>query len=135
MQAIPPPQLDSQGCASESLCDCSPKLQRNTGISGQNFDTALRINGTVRKSLDDGATWPATKQLTYSVTNFTEYLSVQNDYPDAWRTQFGYSCLTEMSDGRLGLLYETGAVDCHTDSRGGGCSSACQVRFMTLPAF
>ena len=108
---------------------------RVLGISGQNFDTALRINGSVRKSLDGGATWPATAATTWPVTNFTDYLSVQRDFPLAWRTQFGYSCLSEMSDGRLGLLYETGSPDCHTDSRGGGCSSACQVRFVTLPAF
>ena len=118
-----------------------PKLQRDKGISGQNYDTALRINGSVRKSVDSGATWPATQALTYSVTNFSEYSDVENVYPGAWRALFGYSCLTEMqaSDGAdkhlLGLLYETGAADCHTDHRGGGCSSACQVRFMTLPQF
>ena len=113
-----------------------PAQQRDKGISGQNYDTALRINGTVRKSLDaDGMTWPATEALSLSITNFSVYTAVEQNYPGAWRAQFGYSCLTELADGQLGLLFETGAADCHTDSRGGGCSSACQVRYMSLPAF
>ena len=113
-----------------------PALQRDKGISGQNYDTALRINGTVRRSHDaDGKSWPATTALSHSITDFMEYTAVEKTYPDAWRAQFGYICLTELDNGRLGLLYETGSADCHTDSRGGGCSSACQVRFVALPAF
>jgi len=50
-----------------------------------------RENGTVRMSLDDGATWPVSRVLC------PKY--------------FGYSCLTVLSDGRVGCFYETGG--CH----------------------
>jgi hypothetical protein len=110
-----------------------PQLQRDKWISGQNYDTALRINGTVRRSPDDGVSWPATRAM--SITASADYAIVEKTLPGAWAAQFGYSSLAELADGRLGLLFETGSPDCHTDSRGGGCSSACQVRFLALPAF
>lgn len=52
--------------------------QQPVWISGQNYDTALRINGTVRRSMDgNGSSWPATKAFTYSVTGFLPYGQVQ----------------------------------------------------------
>ena len=79
--------------------------------------------------------WPATPEYSYSVTGAADYTLIQLPAPGLWRTHFGYSSLTELADGRLGLLFETGSPDCHTDPRGGGCSSACQVRFLAVPAF
>lgn len=49
--------------------------------------TGQRVNGTLRLSLDEGRTWPASIVIT----------------PD----YFGYSCLARLADGRIGCLYET----------------------------
>jgi len=46
-----------------------------------------RVNGRVRMSLDDGATWPIGKVLCPK--------------------SFGYSCLAVLPDGRVGCFYET----------------------------
>ncbi|MFQ5811130.1 MAG: exo-alpha-sialidase, partial [Armatimonadota bacterium] len=46
-----------------------------------------RVNGTVRLSYDEGATWPVAKTLV----------------PDS----FAYSCLTVLKDLSIGCLYET----------------------------
>ena len=131
-----------------------PPRQRDKGISGQNYDTAIRINGTVRKAHIDshGAlTWPSTAAYSRTITGFLPYMAVQLMKPGAWQTQFGYSSLTELAGGDgLGILFETGAEDCHSYNaagyfntsqcpgpkcRPGVCSGACQVRFALFPEF
>jgi sialidase-1 len=54
--------------------------------SGPNSTT--RANGTVYLSYDEGRSWPVRKVLCQG--------------------RFGYSCLTRLPDGRVGILYETG---------------------------
>jgi sialidase-1 len=50
-----------------------------------------RINLTVRASFDEGKTWPVAK-------------TINADYS-------GYSCLTKLSDGQIGVLYERNTPD------------------------
>ena len=53
--------------------------------------TSDRINGSVRISRDDGATWSAPKTICGG--------------------RFAYSCLAVLPDDRVGCLYETGRTD------------------------
>lgn len=61
--------------------------QRDPIFFSNPASTKKRENGTIRMSLDDGATWPISKVLCPK--------------------SFGYSCLTVLADGRVGCLYET----------------------------
>lgn len=54
-----------------------PETQRDKGITGQDWLSALRVNGTVRRSPDDGVTWPQTPEMSYSITDFTPYKNVE----------------------------------------------------------
>jgi sialidase-1 len=58
-----------------------------------NPDAADRKNGTIRASFDEGKTW-AVKRVFYS-------------------GKFAYSCLTRLTEGEIGCLYETGDEDAY----------------------
>jgi len=63
-----------------------------------------RVHGVLRRSDDDGQTWPHS----WVVTN----------------SSFAYSCLTEVEDpSQTGLLWETNAKGCTTTS------TSCQILF------
>lgn len=49
-------------------------------------DPGFRVQGTVRASFDDGKTWPVSKLIEPG--------------------EFGYSCLSQLPDGQIGLIYE-----------------------------
>ena len=58
-----------------------------------NPDASERNNGTIRASFDEGKTWPVKQVLEPG--------------------KFAYSCLTKLTDGQIGCLYETGEKDAY----------------------
>jgi sialidase-1 len=82
------PALPEPVCQGSTLrYPVAAKGQLNPILFSNPDSTQKRANGTVRMSLDDGATWPIGKVLSLKY--------------------FGYSCLTVLPDGRVGCLYET----------------------------
>ena len=49
-------------------------------------DPHFRVRGTVRASFDDGKTWPVSRLIEPG--------------------EFGYSCMSQLPDGQIGILYE-----------------------------
>ena len=49
-------------------------------------DPGFRVRGTVRASFDDGKTWPVSRLIEPG--------------------EFGYSCMSQLPDGQIGILYE-----------------------------
>jgi sialidase-1 len=75
---------------------CQGSILRYTWADGQGGKSRIlfcnpvkqgRSEGTVRVSYDEGKTWPVAKMI--------------------YKDYFGYSCLTAMSDGAIGCLFET----------------------------
>lgn len=75
-----------------------------------------RMNGRVRRS-QDCTGLPSDGQCSWDEKTVT----VAEGHP------FAYSCLTELNDTHIGLLWETGAAGCSATS------NACMMVFSTLP--
>ncbi|MCK4989535.1 MAG: exo-alpha-sialidase, partial [Bacteroidales bacterium] len=83
-EALPDP-----GCQGSILgCSFPGNREQNMILFSNPSHQKKRIKGTIRLSLDNGKTWKWSKQVE----------------PGA----FGYSCLTQLKDGSIGLLYEAG---------------------------
>ena len=79
------PELRDPSCMASIFRYADP-AQKTSCVLFSGPQSEKRENGTVFLSYDDGATWPVHRVLCPG--------------------SFGYSCLTELSDGTIGCLYE-----------------------------
>ena len=64
---------------------------RDVWLFSNPANSAARVQGVVRASFDGGETWPISRLVEPG--------------------EFAYSCLTQLPDGRIGLLYEGRDID------------------------
>ncbi len=82
------PDLADPGCMGSVLRYSEPTDGGKSRILYSGPQSSKRENGTVFVSYDEGKTWPTKRVLC--------------------NESFAYSCLTKLSDGTIGCLYETG---------------------------
>jgi hypothetical protein len=80
-------ELPGVACQGSLISVQSESNNQNIMIYSNPADFNFRTKGVIRLSYDDGITWPVAKKI-------------PADF-------FAYSCLTQMADGKIGLLYET----------------------------